>query len=404
MRSHIRCELTAGQSGLTQSPRGLGPLLTIEPCSKKSAMSSSLVCVQDYEEQATKILPRNALDYYRSGATREITLQENKDAIKRWYIRPRFLRDVSKRSMQTTVLGHTVNVPFGVAPTAMQRMATPDGESANARAAGKIGTVFTLSTIATTSIEEIASEAPDTLRFFQLYIYKDRAVTASLVKRAEAAGFSALVLTVDAPHFGIRLADLRNKFTLPPHLGMANFQTGDEKSNRVNTSAGGSGINEYVKSLFDPSLTWDDVAWLKRLTHLPIVLKGILTAEDALLGLKAGATGIWVSNHGARQVDGVPPSIEALSEIIKAVDGRCEVYVDGGFSEGTDIFKALALGARMVFLGRPLLWGLACGGEEGALNILNILKGELDSTMALSGGAALASVYLPTAAHCCVGA
>ncbi|XP_064094276.1 2-Hydroxyacid oxidase 1-like isoform X2 [Macrobrachium nipponense] len=273
--------------------------------------------------------------------------------------------------------------------TAMQKMAAPEGENASAKAAARIGTAFTLSTIATSSIEEIVANSPNTLRFFQLYIYKDRNVTSNLVKRAEAAGYTALVLTVDAPEFGIRRADVRNKFTLPPHLRMANFQTDDDKSNLVNKSAGGSGINEYVKSLFDPSLTWNDVKWLKRITNLPIVLKGILTGEDAILGQNAGASAIWVSNHGARQVDGVPPSIEALPEVVKALNGQCEVYVDGGFSQGTDIFKALALGAKMVFLGRPLLWGLACGGEEGAYKVLEILQKELESAMALSGCATI---------------
>ncbi|XP_068205798.1 2-Hydroxyacid oxidase 1 [Palaemon carinicauda] len=355
-------------------------------------MDPKLVCVSDFEKAAQILLPQNALDYYRSGATQEITLRENKEAINRWYIRPRFLRDVSNRNLKTSILGHKVNVPFGVAPTAMQKMATSEGENATAKAAARIQTAFTLSTIATSSIEEIAENSPNTLRFFQLYIYKDRGVTSSLVKRAEAAGYTALVLTVDAPEFGIRRADVRNKFTLPPHLRMANFQTDDDKSNLVNKSAGGSGINEYVKSLFDPSLTWSDVEWLKRITNLPIVLKGILTGEDAVLGLKAGASAIWVSNHGARQVDGVPPSIEALPEVVKAVNGQCEVYVDGGFSQGTDIFKALALGAKMVFLGRPLLWGLACGGEEGAYKVLDILQKELESAMALSGCATVADI------------
>lgn len=355
-------------------------------------MKPPMVSVDDYAVEAHKILPRSILGYYKSGALQEITLHENTEAINRWYIRPRFLRDVSKRSLATTILGHNVNVPYGVAPTAMQKMAHPDGENANARAAGKIGTAFTLSTIATTSIEEIAKSAPDTLRLFQLYIYKDREVTANLVQRAEANGFAALILTVDAPYFGIRREDIKNKFSLPPYFRLANFQPDDEKSTLANISSQGSNINEYVKSLFDPSLSWEDITWLTRITKLPIVLKGILTAEDAILGLEAGATAIWVSNHGARQVDGVPPSIEALPEVVKAVNGRCEVYVDGGFSQGTDIFKALALGAQMVFLGRPLLWGLACGGEEGAYDILDILQTELDSVMALSGCATVKDI------------
>ncbi|KAK8400935.1 hypothetical protein O3P69_002601 [Scylla paramamosain] len=252
-------------------------------------------------------------------------------------------------------------------------------------AAGRIGAPFTLSTISTFSLEEVAMRAPNTLRLFQLYIYKDRELTASLVRRAEAAGFSALVLTVDAPYFGIRRADVRNQFTLPPHLRMANFQSDEAASNHLHTSDGGSGINEYVASLFDPTLTWEDVAWLKSITKLPLVLKGILTREDAILGVEAGAAAIWVSNHGARQVDGVAPTMEALPEVVEAVSDRCEVYVDSGFSQGANIFKALALGANMVFMGRPLLWGLACGGEDGAWSVLDTVRTELESTMALSG-------------------
>ncbi|CAL4061526.1 unnamed protein product, partial [Meganyctiphanes norvegica] len=355
-------------------------------------MGVTLLCIEDYEAEAARRLPRAPLDYYRSGATSEITLKENKQAILSWYIRPRFLRDVTQHNMSTTILGHKVSVPFGVAPTAMQRMAHPDGECANARACARMNTVFTLSTIATSSIEEVAIAAPDSLRFFQLYIYKDRDVTAGLVKRAETEGFAAIVLTVDAPQFGIRRADARNKFALPEHLRMGNFQSDDDKGNLVNKSSGGSGINEYVVSLFDPSLTWDDIAWLKKLTKLPIVLKGILTAEDAILGVEAGAAAIWVSNHGARQVDQVPPTISVLPEIMKAVRDKCEVYIDGGFTQGTDIFKALALGAQMVFLGRPLLWGLACEGEDGAYNILNILKRELSSAMLLSGCATVKDI------------
>lgn len=348
-------------------------------------MSKPLVGVHDYEQEAHRHLPRTALDYYRSGALDEVTLKENKEAMDRWYIRPRFMRDVSKRSLATTLLGHKVAVPFGVAPTAMQRMAHPDGEVATARAAGRIGAPFTLSTISTSSLEEVAAGAPNTLRLFQLYIYKDRELTASLVRRAEGAGFSALVLTVDAPFFGIRRADVRNQFTLPPHLRMANFQSAEAASGHVHASGGGSGINEYVASLFDPTLTWDDVAWLKNITKLPLVLKGILTKEDAILGMEAGAAAIWVSNHGARQVDGVAPTMEALPEVVEAVGSRCEVYVDGGFSQGANIFKALALGANMVFMGRPLVWGLACGGEDGAWGVLDTVRTELESTMALSG-------------------
>ncbi|KAJ8960748.1 hypothetical protein NQ318_020041 [Aromia moschata] len=273
----------------------------------------------------------------------------------------------------------------------MQRMAHPDGECANARAAQATGTIFTLSTIATSSIEEVAEAAPDCLKWFQLYIYKDREVTKSLVKRAEKAGFKVLVLTVDAPMFGLRLTDIKNKFTLPPHLRLANFQ-GDKSTDIHKNNEDGSGLNAYVNSLFDASVQWSDIDWLKSLTTLPIVLKGILTAQDAVQGVEAGAKGIWVSNHGARQVDGTPASIEALPEIVKAVGHKAEIYLDGGIRDGTDVFKALAMGARMVFMGRPALWGLAHSGEEGVKKVLDIIRTEFDHTLGLSGCAKVSDI------------
>nr|CAD7448934.1 unnamed protein product [Timema bartmani] len=341
------------------------------------------VCVDEYEEYALQHLDKNALDYYKSGAGDEITLGQNKTAFKRLLIRPRCLRDVSQCDASTTVLGHKVAMPVGVSPTAMQRMAHPDGECANAKAAGAVGTIFILSTLSTSSIEEVAAAAPNTIKWFQLYIYKDRDVTRQLVERAERANFKALVLTVDASLFGIRRSDVRNKFTLPPHLTLANFT--NEKATDVNKSKKGSGINEYVASLFDSKITWEDVKWLKRITKLPIVLKGILTAEDAVIGADLGVAAILVSNHGARQVDTTPASIEALPEIVRAVEGRVEVYLDGGVRGGTDVFKALALGARMVFMGRPPLWGLVHSGQEGVKNVLDIVKWEFDTTLALTG-------------------
>ncbi|KAF2361933.1 FMN-dependent dehydrogenase, partial [Trinorchestia longiramus] len=281
----------------------------------------------------------------------------------RWYIIPRMLRDVSSMNLRTTVFGHQLSMPIAVAPTAMQKMAHPLGECANAAAAGKHGTLFTLSTISTSSIEEVAQYAPDTLKFFQLYIYKDRALTLQLVRRAEQAGYRAIVLTIDAPNFGIRRADLRNGFTLPNK----------------------SSIHDYVKTLFDQSLTWKDLEALVASTALPVVAKGVLSRADAKLALKAGVAAVWVSNHGGRQIDGVPPTIEALPHIVAEVNGRCPVFVDGGFTEGASIFKALALGASLVFVGRPAVWGLAVAGEQGVYNVLDILKKELENIMCNAG-------------------
>jgi len=351
-----------------------------------------LVCVADYERRAAQLLPEGALGYYSSGALDETTLRENCDVFNEYYIIPRVLRDVSLVDMSTSVLGHSLRVPVGVAPTAMQRMAHPDGEAATARAAGALGTCFTLSTIATTSIEDVARQARDTVKFFQLYIYKDRSVTEALVRRAEAAGFTAIALTVDATSFGIRRADARNKFSLPPQFKMANFQSDSMAGNLVNISAGGSAINEYVNAMFDPSLDWDDLAWLVRTTRLPVIIKGAIHEHDVERCLELGVKGIWVSNHGGRQVDGTPPTLKILQRLAHMVKGRCSLIVDGGFRSGTDVFKALALGADLVMLGRPVLWGLACGGQQGVEDVLNIFVKELRSTMSNSGCHNLAAI------------
>lgn len=235
-----------------------------------------------------------------------------------------------------------------------------------------------MSTLSTSTIEDVAEATPGSTKWFQLYIYKDRKLSEKIIKRAESAGFKALVLTVDAPFFGLRRADQRNKFSLPPHLTMANFSD-------IVASEGGSGINEYVAKQFDPSITWDDVKWLMSFSKLPVILKGIMTKEDASIACEIGVAGIIVSNHGARQVDNVASSIEALSEIVAEVKGRIPVMFDGGVRQGTDIFIALGLGAKMVFIGRPAVYGLACQGQAGVENILKILKHEFDLTMSNSG-------------------
>ncbi|XP_031629733.1 peroxisomal (S)-2-hydroxy-acid oxidase GLO3 [Contarinia nasturtii] len=341
----------------------------------------ALVCVSDYEKKASEILPKTPWDYYRSGAGAELTLKLNESAYKRIRIRPRVLIDVSKRNTKCNLLGIDLNAPILIAPTAMQKMAHFDGEMATAKAAGNFNTIYTMSTLSTCSIEEVENAAPGTNKFYQLYIYKDRELTKNLICRAEKAGFKALVLTVDAPIFGQRRSDVRNKFELPSHLRLANFT--DEKL--FVQSAGGSGISEYVSAQFDATLNWNDVQWLVNFSKLPVILKGIMTYEDASLALKTGCKGIIVSNHGARQLDTVPATIEVLPEIVKAVGSQIPVMVDGGIRNGTDVFKALALGAKAIFVGRPILYGLAVNGEKGVESILNILRDELDSAMALAG-------------------
>nr|AAO45191.1 RH48327p [Drosophila melanogaster] len=213
---------------------------------------------------------------------------------------------------------------------------------------------------------------------------KDRTITEKLVRRAEKANFKALVLTIDAPIFGHRRADVRNNFSLPSHLSLANFQ-GVKATGVGNAAMGASGINEYVSSQFDPTITWKDIAWLKGITHLPIVVKGVLTAEDAVLAQEFGCAGLIVSNHGARQIDTVPASIEALPEIVKAVGDNLVVMLDGGIMQGNDIFKALALGAKTVFVGRPAVWGLAYNGQKGVEEMLSVLRKDFETTMALIG-------------------
>ncbi|XP_027202675.2 hydroxyacid oxidase [Dermatophagoides pteronyssinus] len=360
---------------------------------KSKTVNTVVVNLDDIENEAKKKLPKSAFDYYRSGATNELTLGENELAFQRILIRPRVLaNDVSQRSTSTTVQGISISFPVCVAPTAMQKMANEMGEIANALACQSEQTIMTLSTISTTSMEDVARSTPNSPKFFQLYIYKNRDLTRQLVGRAEQAGYRALVLTVDTPFMGQRYADERNRFTLPANLRMANFPKDLEESNRIQRLQNDdsddkptSGLTEYTSELFDQSLTWNDVRWLKSITRLPIITKGIMTPEDALIALEHNVDGIWVSNHGGRQLDTVPATIDVLPDIVNVVRGRCEVYLDGGIRRGTDIFKAIALGARAVFIGRPMVYGLAFNGMDGGRRVLQILRNEFDKTMALSG-------------------
>lgn len=345
------------------------------------------VNVAEYERYAKSTLPRNAFSYYASGSNDMITLRENRAAFSRLRLMPKIMVDVSKVDMSTTILGQKVAFPICIAPTAMQRMSHPDGECATSKAAARHGTLMTLSSWSTTALEDVADAAPQGLRWFQLYVYKDRVITLDLIKRAERAGYKALAVTVDTPALGRREADIKNRFSLPSHLTMGNFvsQGGDHASGTKSSGASGSGLASYVASLIDKTLTWDDIHWLRKNTTLKIVVKGVMTADDALIALKHGVDAIWVSNHGARQLDTTPATIEVLPEIVRAVRGRCEVYLDGGVTRGTDALKAVALGARAVFIGRPVLWGLAHSGEQGVYDVVNLLKEELQLAMMLSG-------------------
>lgn len=344
-------------------------------------MTSEVVNVCEYEELARQKLPKMVFDYYASGAEDQWTLKENRNAFERIRFRPRILIDVTKVDLSTNVLGFNISMPIMVAPTAMQRMAHPDGELATARAVAKHGTIMTLSSWATSSVEEVASVGPG-IRFFQLYVYKDRNVVAQLVRRAERAGFKAIALTVDTPRLGRRESDIKNRFALPKHLTLANFE-GLDLGQMDKTQD--SGLASYVAGQIDRSLSWKDVKWLQTITKLPILVKGVITAEDTKLALQSGAAGIIVSNHGARQLDYVSATISALEEVVQAAAGRLPVFLDGGVRRGTDVLKALALGASGVFVGRPVVFGLACDGQLGVEKVLQMMRDEFELAMALAG-------------------
>lgn len=321
-----------------------------------------------------------------------ITLRENRAAFNRLRLMPKILVDVSTVNIETSILGEKVAMPIVIAPTAMQQMAHPEGEKATSRAAYRHKILMTLSSWSTTPLEDVAKAAPDGLRWFQLYVYKDRDVTLDLIKRAERAGYKALAITVDTPSLGRREADIKNRFALPSHLTMGNFAGGAHQSGTKSAGSTGSGLASYVASLIDKTLTWNDIAWVRKNTTMKIVVKGVMTVDDALASVRHRVDGIWISNHGARQLDTTPATIEVLPEIIKAVAGRCEVYLDGGVTRGTDALKAIALGARAVFVGRPVLWGLAHSGEDGVYNAMELLKNEFSLAMQLMGCTTLADL------------
>lgn len=350
------------------------------------------VNVFDFEALAREKLSREAYDYYAGGAHDEVSLRENRAAYDRLSLAYRVLVDVSRRDLSTSVLGQPVAMPVLVAPTAFHRLADPEGEVATARAAGAAGTVMILSTLSTSTIESVVDAASGPV-WFQLYVYRDRKATEGLVRRAEAAGCRALVLTVDAPLLGRRERDVRNRFSLPPSLAVANLLP--EGYGDIPPAVADSGLAAYVSSFLDPALTWRDVTWLRSITELPVLVKGIVRPDDAVRAAEAGAAGVVVSNHGARQLDTSPATIDVLPEVVDALAAqghRIEVLMDGGVRRGTDILKALALGARAVLVGRPVLWGLAAGGEAGAARVLRLLHDELDLAMALAGAPTVADI------------
>jgi len=342
-----------------------------------------LVNVFDYEDLARQRLSQSAFDYIAGGAEDEVTLRRNRDAFERIELRPRALVDVSNVELSTTVLGREIELPVLLAPVALSRFAHPDGEVGSARSAAEAGTIFALSTMASATIEEVAT-ASDGPKWFQLYVHPDRDVAKRLVQRAEAAGYLAICLTVDLPRLGRRERDFRNQLEIPADVTHLNY-IGEFEAPPVSVHVGRSALGAAADVLIDPSLTWDVIDWLRSFCSLPVLVKGIMTAEDARLAVDKGAAGIVVSNHGGRQLDGAPATIDVLPEIVAAVEGRCEVLLDSGIRRGTDVLKALALGANAVLIGRAFMWGLAVGGEEGVTRVLAMLRNELELAMALCG-------------------
>ena len=331
----------------------------------------------DYERAAEARLDLGAFGYVVGGANDEWTLRENRAAFERWILRPRMLVDISQVTTATTVLGTESSMPLLVAPTAFQRTVHPDGELAMARGAAAVGAAMCLSTFATATIEEVAEAAPGAPRWFQLYWSSDREFVRDVVHRAEAAGFGAIVLTVDLPRLGRRERDLRTGFEVPEELPVPAFVALAEASRAVSP--------EDISWAVDDTLTWQDLEWLRSVSSLPVLVKGILTAEDAVLAAEAGADGVVVSNHGGRQLDGVAATLDALPEVVDSVGDRLAVLMDGGIRRGTDVVKALALGAEAVLAGRPPLWGLAAGGAEGVQRVLKLLRDEIELALALCG-------------------
>src|ERR1700719_1664733 len=351
-------------------------------------MDPELLNVADYERAARGMLPKDVCDYYQGGALDEITLRENVSGWEKLKLYYRVLAGVGPRELSTTVLGQPVSMPIVIAPTAFHRLACAEGEIAAARAAKAAGTLFILSSLSNTAMETVFAQAASP-RWFQLYIYKHREITRALVQRAEAAGAEAIVLTVDAPGLGTRERDSRNKFCLPDGLAIENLAPAG-KGNIPKVE--GSGLAAYVRDNFKSDLGFDDLDWLCSCTRLPVVVKGVCRGDDARRIADHGAKAIVVSNHGGRQLDTAPATCEVLPHVVGLAGDRCEIYVDGGIRRGSDVLKAIALGARAVLVGRPILWGLCVAGEKGAIHILEVLRRELDEAMLLCGCAKLSDI------------
>lgn len=347
--------------------------------------------VADFEAIARERVEPGAFGYFAGGAGDEVTLAENIRAYQRVRLTPRVLVDVSSIDARVELLGLSLPSPIVLAPTAYHRLAHPEGEVATARAAGALGALMVVSTMATRTIEEVAEAASAPL-WFQLYVHKNRDITRHFVERAEAAGYRAIVLTVDTPRLGRRERDARTGFTLPADMPPANFAMKYADHARPGTAGGEVTLRTQALAHLESSLTWDSLKEIRAMSKLPLLLKGVMAPEDARRAVAAGVDGLIVSNHGGRQLDGAEATITALPGVVAAVDGAMPVLVDGGIRRGVDVLKALALGARAVLIGRPYLWGLAADGEAGVRRVLELLNDELELAMALCGCPTLSAI------------
>ncbi len=340
-----------------------------------------MVNLDDFEAAARATLPKPAFDFFNGAAADQVTHRENRRAFDDLDLYYRVLAGVGERDPTVTLFGRRV-LPILIAPTGFQRMAHPVGEIGMVRAAVETNVIPVVSTMANITLEEIRAATAGPM-WFQLYVYRDRGITRSLVERAEAAGYEAIQVTVDLPVLGRREADIRNRFGLPPGLRIANLESAG--MGELGAVTGDSGVSRYTRDLLDPTLTWRDIEWLRTRTTLPVLVKGVVRGDDAAAAIDSGCAGVVVSNHGGRQLDTAPAAIRALPAIVDAVAGRGLVLLDGGVRRGTDVVKALALGANAVQIGRPILWGLAVGGQAGVAQVLQTIRDEFDTALALCG-------------------
>jgi L-lactate dehydrogenase (cytochrome) len=382
------------------------PLLQVQPITldRTARRLRRAASVEDLRDQARRRVPRAVFDYTDGGAGREVSLRRSRAAFDRVEFVPSVLRDVSSVDVSTTVLGRPTALPLVMAPTGFTRMMNHQGEPAVARAAARAGVPYALSTMGTTSPERLVAEAPDGRRWFQLYLWRDRAASTEIVRRAAENGYEALVLTVDTPVGGLRLRDVRNGMTIPPALTARTILDGARHPSwwvdlltteplefaSLNSFAGT--VSDLASQVFDPSATLADVRWLRGQWSGPLIVKGLLTVDDAVAAVDAGADGVVVSNHGGRQLDQSPTPLEQLPAIAEAIGDRAEVYVDGGVMSGSDIMAAVALGARAALVGRAYLYGLMAGGEAGVDRVLEILRREMVTAMQLTGVTSVAEL------------